>query len=148
MKEVPGHAPTGCAANANEQDTSGDSDVDERAGPCLFQTWDLISAAEALPLTDPVTGAPVIDPITREVRRKCFVLGGRTWYARRSGSTEYTYAPTGESTAAIEPGIFGAFPITGFALMKRGDGGVEARAAARLQRLWQDAGIPHYHADR
>lgn len=148
MKEVPGHASAACGAQVNEQDTGADSDAGERTGPCLFQAWDLIPASEALPLTDPVTGAPVVDPITREVRRKCFVLGGRTWYARRIGSTEYAYAPTGDSAAGLEPAIFGAFPITGFALVKRADGGVDPRAAARLERLWQDADIPHYHADR
>jgi hypothetical protein len=148
MKEVPAHAPAGCAAEANEQVPVDESDVDERTGPCLFQTWDLIPAAEALPLTDPATGAPVVDPITHEVRRKCFTLGGRTWYARRIGSTEYVYAPTGDSAAGLEPGIFGAFPITGFALVTRSDGCVDPRVAARLERLWQDADIPHYHADR
>jgi hypothetical protein len=113
-----------------------------------FQTWDLIPAAEALTLTDPTTGAPVVDPITREVRLKSFALGGRTWHARRIGSTEYVYSPTGESAAGLEPGIFGAFPITGFALVKRVDGSVDSRTAARLDRLWQDADIPYYHADR
>jgi len=148
MKEVPGHGPTGCAAEANEQVPADYSDVDERMGPCLFQTWDLIPADGALPLTDPVSGAPVVDHITREVRRKCFALGGRTWYARRIGSTEYVYAATGESAAGLGPGIFGAFPITGFALVQRADGGVDPRTAARLERLWQDADIPHYHTDR
>jgi hypothetical protein len=148
MKEVPGHAPTECGTLLNEQDTGADTSADERTGPCLFQTWDLISAADALPLTDPATGAPVVDPITHEVRRKCFALGGRIWYARRIGSTEYVYTATGESAAGLEPGIFGAFPITGFGLMKRADGGVDSRVAARLERLWEDADIPHYYADR
>ena len=148
MKEVPEHAATGRAVEMHDPDTVADSNVDDRAGPCLFQIWDLIPAAEALPLTDPVTGTPVVDPITHEVRRKCFALGDRMWYVRRIGSTEYVHAPTGESTADLEPGIFGAFPITGFALVKRADGGVDPGAAARLERLWQDADIPHYHADR
>jgi hypothetical protein len=148
MKQVLDHAPTGCAGEVDEPDTVADGDPVGRTGPCLFQTWDLIPASEALPLTDPATGTPVVDPITREVRRKCFALGGRTWYARRIGSTEYAYAPTGESAAGLEPGIFGAFPITGFALVKRADGGVDPRAAERLERLWRDADIPHYHADR
>lgn len=148
MKEIPGHASAECTAEANEQVTVADSDADERTGPCLFQTWDLIPAADALPLTDPLTGAPFVDHITREVRRKCRALGGCTFYARRIGSTEYTYAPSGESVAGLQPGIFGAFPITGFALVKRADGGVDPRAAARLERLWQDADIPHYRASR
>lgn len=148
IKEVPGHAPTGCAIEMHDPDTVADSSADERAGPCLFQTWDLIPAAEALPFTDPATGAPAIDPITGEVRRKCFALGGHTWYARRIGGTEYVYTATGESAAGLEPGIFGAFPITGFGLVKRADGGVDSRVAARLERLWEDADIPHYYADR
>jgi hypothetical protein len=148
MKEVRGHAKSGDADEVRHQDTVADCDEGDRTGPCLFQTWDLIPAAEALPLTDPVTGAPVVDPITLEVQRKCFVLGGRTWYARRIGSTEYAYASTGESAAGLEPGVFGAFPITGFALVKCADGGVDPRTAARLERLWQDADIHHYHADR
>ena len=148
MKEVPGHVLAECGAQVNEQDTVADSNGDESTGPCLFQTWDLIPAAEALPLTDPVTGAPVVDHMNHEVRRKCFALGGRIWYACCIGSTEYVYAPTGESADGLEPGIFSAFPITGFALVKRADGGVDAQAAARLECLWQDANIPHYHADR
>jgi hypothetical protein len=148
MKQIPEHVSAECGAQVNEQDTGGASGADERTGPCLFQTWDLIPASAALPLTNPLTGAPVVDPVTHEVRRKCFALGGRTWYARRTGSTEYVYTPTGASAAGLLPGIFGAFPITGFALVKRADGGVDPRAAARLERLWQDADIPYYHADR
>jgi hypothetical protein len=147
-KEVPTHAATGCAIEMHDPDIVVDSNADDRTGPCLFQTWDLIPTHEALPFTDPATGVPVVDPITHEVRRKCFRLGGRTWYARRIGSTEYVYAPLDDSADGLEPGIFGAFPITGFALVKRADGGVDPRAAARLERLWRDADIPHYHAER
>jgi hypothetical protein len=157
LKAVRGHGPNASTAESaaewevHGQVISATSDLVERAGPCLFQTWDLIPATEALPLTDPLTGAPVVDLITHEVRRKCFALGGRIWYLRRIGSTEYVYAPTVQAPAGLtglQPGIFGAFPITGFALVKHSNGDVDARVAARLERLWQEAEIPYYRADR
>jgi hypothetical protein len=134
LKHVPGH--TSAAVTT------------ERTGPCLSKTWELVPAHAALPLLDPGSGKPLVDPITRQVRRKSFVLAGRTWFTRRIGSTEYTYAPTSESEAELAPGIFGTFPISGFALIRGGSSDISHRVETRLKRLWREADIPFYHGAR
>jgi hypothetical protein len=149
LKGVPGHA--GPVALSPGPDLAGRllPDVREaQTGPCLFKTWELIPTHAAQALTDPLTGTPIVDPVTHEIQRKRFMLGGRSWYTRHIGSVAYLYPPTGESDAGLEPGIFGAFPITGFALVKRADGTVDGRAQARLERLRQTTDMPYFHADR
>jgi hypothetical protein len=58
-------------------------------------------------------------------------------------SFRYSYTPTGESAAGLVPGIFGLFPITGLALIKREDGSVNREAERRIQL----AGLNYYQAD-
>lgn len=123
-------------------------------GPCLFKAWELLPRSAAAVQTDPLSGRPLLDPLTHEPRHKGFQLGGRMFYLRRVGSTEYSYTPTDElpdGPAGIEglaPGIFGAFPITGFALVKQGNGGVNQDVGGVLQDLWDRAGVPWYEADQ
>jgi hypothetical protein len=100
-------------------------DGQDVAGPCLFKTYDLIPRDAAL---DPEEG---------------ITLDGRTYYTRTIGSTDYLFAPTGEPSDGLLPGIFAALPITGFALIKRDDGSVNQRAEDALRR----AGLPYYHAE-
>ena len=107
----------------------------EREGPCLFKLWDLIPA-----------DARTDDP--------GYKLQGRQHYFRRVGATEYTFAPTGESEQEgvttkrlYGEGVFGAFPITCFGLVKNTDGSVDVQNQERLQRIQDSTGVPFYCAD-
>jgi hypothetical protein len=102
----------------------------------------------AVVLKDPTSGAPLLNPLTRQPRRKGLMIGTRAHFYRQIGSTEYLFAPTGESADGLAAGIFGVFPITGFALIQRADGTVDPHVDDILERLWQEADLPFYHADR
>lgn len=128
----------------------------DHTGPCLFKDWELVPRRAAAIETDPLDGRPRMDPRTGEPRYREFWLGGRLFCRRRIGSTEYTFAPTFESSdgnggdvEGLDPGIFGAFPITGFALMNGGgDEGVRQQTARVLQDLWERVGVPWYATDQ
>jgi hypothetical protein len=62
---------------------------------------------------------------------------------REMPSFRYSYTPSGESVAGLTPGIFGIFPLTGVALIKREDGTVNEEAEGRIQK----AGLNYYHAE-
>lgn len=84
-------------------------------GMCLFKCWELIprsAAAETLNID-----------------------GIDVYHVRRIGSTAYHYQPTGESADGLEPGIFGVFPLHGFALIKDVDGTVNEAARRKLEAL-------------
>jgi hypothetical protein len=63
---------------------------------------------------------------------------------RKVGSTVYQYRPTGESAEGLQPGLFAALPISGFALIQYEDGTVNESVKAKLQR----AGLNFYETDR
>lgn len=118
-KRVPGHV--------LEQDAHApEESASPAAGPCLFKTYELIpreaAADESLPI----------------------ILNGSTWYARRIGSTTYFYAPSGESAEGLEPGVFAALPITGFALIRHPDGSVNESVREKLDA----ANLPYYKSSR
>jgi hypothetical protein len=70
--------------------------------------------------------------------------GERPFCLRKVGSTIYQYRPTGESAEGLQPGLFAALPITGFALVQYDDGTVNESAKAKLQQ----AGLNFYETDR
>jgi hypothetical protein len=53
---------------------------------------------------------------------------------RKIASTIYQYRPSGESADGLQPGLFAALPITGFALVQYDDGSVNESAKAKLQQ--------------
>jgi hypothetical protein len=142
-KEVPGHA---CL----DQDNDGEQEDEEtrcgeppalprterhqppQHGPCLFKCYDLIPCEAASLPPDPADPAPSL----------CI---------REIGSTCYPYEPTDESAQGLEPGIFAALPITGFALIRRDDGSVQERARARIEAALAQHGkeiaLPFYTPD-
>jgi hypothetical protein len=63
---------------------------------------------------------------------------------RKVGSTIYQYRPTGESAEGLQPGLFAALPITGFALIQYDDGSVNESAKAKLQQ----ADLNYYETDK
>jgi hypothetical protein len=96
----------------------------QQEGPCLYKVWELIpkdAATEALELE-----------------------GERPFCLRKVGSTIYQYRPTGESAEGLEPGLFAALPITGFALIQYDDGSVNESAKAKLQQ----ADLNYYETDK
>ena len=95
------------------------------SGPCLFKTYDLIPAEAA---THPEPS----------------LIEARVHYTRQIGSTTYLYAPSGEAADGLEPGVFAALPITGFALIRHSDGSVNEPAEAKLRA----AELPYYTTDR
>lgn len=106
---------------------------DEWNGPCLWKLWDL------LPIPADQDGFPNGD--------------GTRSYMRTIGSTTYSFTPTGEGVLgdSYQPGFFGAFPISGVALIKRDDGTVNAKAEDRLKGAEQarpDISLPWYDADK
>ncbi len=102
----------------------------EKAGPCLFKLWDLIpreAATEVMEVEATIDG--------EALRPICL---------RQIGSAIYQYSPTGESAEGLQPALFAALPISGFALIQYADGSVNERAKARLQ----ESDLPFYEADR
>lgn len=95
-------------------------------GPCLFKTFELIPQEAAADAGQPT-----------EIAR-------RIWYARRIGSTTYFYEPSGDSAEGLEPGVFAALPITGFALIQHPDGSVNEPIRQKLEA----AVLPYYTSDR
>src|SRR5574337_720798 len=88
--------------------------LSQQQGPCLFKLWEIIpqeAATEVLELEE-----------------------DRPFCLRRVGSTIYQYRPTGESAEGLQPGLFAALPITGFALIQYDDGTVNEQAKAKLQQ--------------
>jgi hypothetical protein len=96
------------------------------AGPCLFKTYNLM----------PIEASDGKTPR--------LVVNGHTYYRREIASTAYLYAPSGEPSNGLIPGVFAALPITGFALIRRADGSVNEQAEAKLQR----AGLPYYSSEK
>jgi len=90
------------------------ADPAQKAGPCLFKLWDVIPQEAATEVLELEGESPV--------------------YLRRVGSTIYQYQPTGESAEGLQPGLFAALPITGFALIQYDDGTVNESAKAKLQQ--------------
>jgi len=70
--------------------------------------------------------------------------GERPFCLRKVGSTIYQYRPTGESAEGLQPGLFAALPITGFALIQYEDGTVNESAKDKLQH----AGLNFYETDK
>ena len=68
----------------------------------------------------------------------------RPFCLRKVGSTIYQFRPTGESAEGLQPGLFAALPITGFALVQYEDGTVNESAKDKLQQ----AGLNFYETDR
>ena len=97
---------------------------ERHAGPCLFKLWDLIPEEAATAVLE------------REDERP-FCL-------RQIGSTIYQFHPTEEPVEGLEPGLFAALPITGFALIRYEDGTVNERAKAKLEQ----AEIPFYETEK
>ncbi len=100
------------------------ADPVQKVGPCLFKLWDVIPQEAATEVLE-LEGEPPI----------CL---------REIGSTIYQYRPTGESAEGLQPGLFAALPITGFALIQYDDGTVNESAKAKLQQ----AGLNFYETDR
>jgi hypothetical protein len=100
------------------------TDPAQKAGPCLFKLWDVIPQEDATEVLELEGEGPV--------------------YLRRVGSTIYQYQPTGESAEGLQPGLFAALPITGFALIQYDDGTVNESAKAKLQQ----AGLLFYETDK
>ena len=93
------------------------SDSAQKAGPCLFKLWELVP---------------------HEAATEVLELEGESPICLRSvGSTIYQYRPTGESAEGLQPGLFAALPITGFALIQYEDGTVNESAKAKLQQSGQ-----------
>ena len=95
-------------------------------GPCLFKTFELIPQEASADAGQPTE------------------IAERIWYARRIGSTTYFYEPSGESAEGLEPGVFAALPITGFALIQHPDGSVNEPVRDKLEA----AGLPYFTSDR
>ena len=90
------------------------ADPAQKAGPCLFKLWDLVPQEAASEVLELEGESPI-----------CL---------RKVGSTIYQYRPTGESAEGLQPGLFAALPITGFALIQYDDGTVNESAKAKLQQ--------------
>ncbi len=100
------------------------ADPAQKAGPCLFKLWDVIPPEAATEVLELEGESPI-----------CL---------RRVGSTIYQYRPTGESAEGLQPGLFAALPITGFALIQYDDGTVNEQAKAKLQQ----AGLLFYETEK
>ncbi len=100
------------------------SDSSQKVGPCLFKLWDVLPQETATEVLELEGESPI-----------CL---------RKVGSTIYQYRPTGESAEGLQPGLFAALPITGFALIQYDDGSVNESAKAKLQQ----AGLNFYETDR
>jgi hypothetical protein len=100
------------------------ADPAQNAGPCLFKLWEVIPQEAATEVLDLEEESPI-----------CL---------RKVGSTVYQYRPTGESAEGLQPGLFAALPISGFALIQYEDGTVNESVKAKLQR----AGLNFYETDR
>lgn len=99
--------------------------VQHNTGLCVFKTWELIPAEAASAIENFIEGEPPI-------------------YSRTIGSTTYVYWPTGEDASGLAPGIFGVFPLHGFALIRHDDGTVNEAAKKRLEQ----SGHEYYESDR
>ena len=95
-------------------------------GPCLFKTYELNPREASADASQPTE------------------IAGRMWYARRIGSTTYFYEPSGESAEGLEPGVFAALPVTGFALIRHPDGSVNEPVRDKLEA----ADLPYYTSNR
>jgi len=101
-------------------------------GPCLFKLWELIPQDEA----------QTVITIDGEDAPLCL---------REIGSTTYQYRPTGESADGLQPGLFAALPITGFALIQFADGTVNEKARQKIltgMESHQGQAIPFYESER
>ncbi len=96
----------------------------QKEGPCLFKLWEVIPQEAATEVLELEGESPI-----------CL---------RKVGSTIYQYQPTGESAEGLQPGLFAALPITGFALIQYDDGTVNESAKAKLQQ----AGLNFYETDK
>lgn len=96
----------------------------QQQGPCLFKVWEVIPQ----------------DAVTEVLELE----GERPFCLRKVGSTIYQYLPTGESAAGLQPGLFAALPITGFALVQYDDGTVNESAKSKLLQ----AGLNFYETDK
>jgi len=172
-KAIPGHDrpraavfpaplpfPTLMSAPALPAPTQSEADdFDDIEEPCLFKLWELLPVSAGGYALDPTTGAPRRDPLTGALQRQTYRIGARTFYTRRVGETTYPFAPSEELPATapaqgLLPGVFGMFPITGFALITLPDGSVNVDAERALAHLWAaanaqapGAGLPWYHTD-
>jgi hypothetical protein len=100
--------------------STGDGDAEPtREGPCLFKTYDLTPRDHG-------------ELALSAVDARGSGLPPRDVYARTIGSTTYTYTPTDEDPSDLAPGIFGVFPISGFALIRNEDGSVNPGAREKL----------------
>lgn len=100
------------------------TDPAQKAGPCLFKLWDLVPQEAASEVLELEWESPI-----------CL---------RKIGSTIYQYRPSEESAEGLQPGLFAALPITGFALIQYEDGTVNESAKDKLQQ----AGLNFYETDR
>ena len=101
-------------------------------GPCLFKVWELI----------PPEVAETTITLDGEERPLCL---------RRIGSTTYQYRSTGESAEGLQPGLFAALPITGFALIQFADGTVNEKAKQKILAGLEAHGthaVPFYESER
>ena len=96
----------------------------QQEDPCFFKLWELIPQEAATEVLE--------------------VEGERPFCLRKVGSTIYQYRPTGESAEGLQPGLFAALPITGFALIQYEDGTVNESAKDKLKQ----AGLNFYETDR
>ncbi len=100
---------------------------EQHAGPCLFKLWELIPQEQAESMKELESQSPL--------------------YLRRSGSTVYSYTPTGEQVSAWEEAFVLALPLTGFSLIQYADGSVNEQAKAKLrkgQEIHGDLHLPLY----
>jgi hypothetical protein len=104
--------------------TVTNNDLQHKASPCFFKLWDLIP---------------------QEAATEVLALEGESSICLRTvGSTIYQYRPTGESAEGLQPGLFAALPISGFALIQYDDGSVNEIAKSKLQQ----SGLNFYETDR
>ncbi len=93
-------------------------------GPCLGKLYDLVPLSTA----ESVIEQP--DPDTGQLLK----IG-----IRRMPSFEYTFISTAEEEQAsldkLTPGIFGIFPISGFALIEKADGSVHEQARQKMEQV-------------
>src|SRR5438552_2486585 len=96
----------------------------------------LIDPPQTLPVGLDLINKPQLwEVIPQEAATEVLELEGeRPFCLRKVGSTIYQYRPTGESAAGLQPGLFAALPITGFALVQFEDGTVNEGAKAKLQQ--------------
>ena len=101
-----------------------------RQGPCIYKNWELIPREAASDQEITVQDA------------------GVTCYFRQIGSSSYLFAPSGE-VVEWKPGFILKVPISGFALVQKGDGDAHARTRHILQTTMEEhptSALPFYDA--